>query len=161
MAIEQRFRTVLTTGRSQHVFVPLPFDPDVAWGTRPQHHVHGTVNGLDVRGVLERLGDGHGLILGPAWIRGCGLTTGDAVEVVLQHEGPQRGDLAEDLAAALAAVPAAATCWDSIAQYYRRAYLRYIDATKRRPDRRQARIAEVVELLAAGVKDRPKPSDSP
>ena len=41
-------------------------------------------------------------------------------------------------------------------QFYRRAYLRYIDGTKRRPDVRAARIAEVVGLLAAGVKERPK-----
>jgi hypothetical protein len=47
-------------------------------------------------------------------------------------------------------------CFDSLAQFYRRAYLRYIDGTKRRPDVRAARIAEVVGLLAAGVKERPK-----
>jgi uncharacterized protein YdeI (YjbR/CyaY-like superfamily) len=52
--------------------------------------------------------------------------------------------------------PAAAAFFDSIAQFYRRAYLRYIDATKRRPDERASRIAEVIELLAAGVKERPK-----
>jgi hypothetical protein len=38
----------------------------------------------------------------------------------------------------------------------RKAYLRYIDATTRRPDVRAARIADVVELLAAGVKERPR-----
>ena len=36
-------------------------------------------------------------------------------------------------------------------------YLRWIDATTRRPDVRAARIAEVVGLLSAGVKERPKP----
>lgn len=30
VATEHRFSTILTTGRSQHVFVPLPFNPDVA-----------------------------------------------------------------------------------------------------------------------------------
>lgn len=60
----------------------------------------------------------------------------------------------------MAAEPAAAVCWDSIAQFYRRAYLRYIDAIKRSPERRQSRIAEVVALLAAGIKQRPKPSDT-
>jgi hypothetical protein len=34
--------------------------------------------------------------------------------------------------------------------------LRYIDATKRRPDLRAARIAEVTGLLARGMKERPR-----
>jgi len=56
----------------------------------------------------------------------------------------------------LAEKPAAGECFDSLAQYYRRAYLRYIDATTRRPEVRAARITEVVDLLAAGVKERPQ-----
>jgi hypothetical protein len=46
--------------------------------------------------------------------------------------------------------------YDTLAQFYRRAYLRWIDATVRRPELRPVRIAEVVELLAAGVKERPR-----
>ena len=44
--------------------------------------------------------------------------------------------------------------------WLRDAYLRYIDATTRRPDLRAARIAEVVDLLAAGIKQRPRPPAS-
>jgi uncharacterized protein YdeI (YjbR/CyaY-like superfamily) len=72
-------------------------------------------------------------------------------------EGPQRRDLADDVAAALEADPAAAAFFDTLAQFYRKAYLRYIDATVRRPDLRPARITEVVGLLGAGVKQRPRP----
>jgi Bacteriocin-protection, YdeI or OmpD-Associated len=46
---------------------------------------------------------------------------------------------------------------DTLAQFYRKGYLRYIDATTRRPDLRAARIAEVVGLLADGIKARPRP----
>jgi uncharacterized protein YdeI (YjbR/CyaY-like superfamily) len=105
--------------------------------------------------VIEPLADGPGLALGPAWRRDRGLAAGDAVVVEIEPEGPQREDLAEDVAAALAGNPRAGEFFDSIAQFYRRAYLRYIDATKRRPDVRAERISEVVELLAAGVKQRP------
>jgi hypothetical protein len=42
-----------------------------------------------------------------------------------------------------------------LAQFYRRAYLRDINATKRRPDVRAQRIAEVVGLLRKGAKERP------
>jgi uncharacterized protein YdeI (YjbR/CyaY-like superfamily) len=76
--------------------------------------------------------------------------------VSLEPEGPQRADLAPDVAAALDASPAAAAFFDSLAQFYRRAYLRWIDATKRRPDQRPVRIAEVIRLLEAGERERPK-----
>jgi hypothetical protein len=61
------------------------------------------------------------------------------------------------VAAALTDDPSAGEFFDSLAQFYRRAYLRYIDATRRRPDERAARVAEVVGLLGAGIKQRPGP----
>jgi hypothetical protein len=133
----------------------VPFDPDHAWGAKPAHHVAGTVNGMGVRAVIEPFGDGGAILLGPAWRRDCGIGPGDEVDVVLAPEGPQRDDLAPDIAAALEAAPEAAAFFDSLAQFYRNAYLKWIDATKRRPELRAARIAEMIELLVAGVKQRP------
>jgi Bacteriocin-protection, YdeI or OmpD-Associated len=78
---------------------------------------------------------------GPGAIRSC-------------HD--ERGDLAEDVAGALEASPAVGAFFDTLAQFYRKGYLRYIDATKRRPDLRAARIAEVTGLLASGIKERPR-----
>jgi uncharacterized protein YdeI (YjbR/CyaY-like superfamily) len=86
--------------------------------------------------------------------RSTGVAAGDDVTAELTPEGPQRRDLAEDIAAALDANPAAGAFFDTLAQFYRKAYLRWIDGTTRRPDLRAARIAEVVDLLAAGVKQR-------
>jgi hypothetical protein len=137
--------------------VPVPFEPDTAWGPKPRHPVAGTVNAMPVRAVVERVGDGWGFVLGPAWRRDCGVAVGDGVEVVLEPEGPQRSDLAPDLAAALAASPVAGAFFDGLAQFYRRAYLRWIDGTKGRPEVRAERIATVVRLLEAGMKERPKP----
>jgi uncharacterized protein YdeI (YjbR/CyaY-like superfamily) len=91
------------------------------------------------------------------WMRDAGVAAGDDVLVELAPEGPQRGDLAGDIAAALEANPPAAAFFDTLAQFYRKAYLRWIDGTARRPDLRAARIAEVVDLLAAGIKQRPRP----
>jgi Bacteriocin-protection, YdeI or OmpD-Associated/Domain of unknown function (DUF1905) len=149
------FTTIVTTDRRRRVLVPIPFDPDEAWGRKPEHHVAGTVNGMGVRAVVEPLGGGRGILLGPAWRRGCGIGPGDQVEVVLAPEGPQRSDLAPDVAAALEANPDAGAFFDSLAQFYRRAYLRWIDATKRRPEVRAERIATMVTLLEAGKKERP------
>jgi uncharacterized protein YdeI (YjbR/CyaY-like superfamily) len=91
------------------------------------------------------------------WMRDTGVAAGDDVTIELAPEGPQRDDLADDIRAALEAVPAAGAFFDTLAQFYRKAYLRWIDGTTRRPDLRAARIAEVVELLAAGIKQRPRP----
>jgi len=85
-----------------------------------------------------------------------GVAIGDNVTVELAPEGPQRGDLADDIAAALEANPAAGAFFDTLAQFYCKAYLRWIDATSRRPDVHAARITEVVDLLAASIKERPR-----
>jgi hypothetical protein len=148
----QNFDAVVTTDPRKRVLVPLPFDPDDVWGEKREHRVHGTVNGMGVRASVEPLGDGFGIFLGPAWRRDCGIGPGDQVVVVLAPEGPQRDDLAPDLAAALEAEPEAGEFFDSLAQFYRKAYLRWIDATKRSPETRAARISESIELLKAGVK---------
>ena len=155
MGASRRYTVTVAGDARGRVFVPVPFDPDEAWGRKPRHHVAGTVNGMGVRGVVEPVGRGRGFVLGPAWRRDCAIGPGDEVTVHLHAEGPQRGELAPDVASALEAEPGAGEFFDSLAQFYRRAYLRWIDATKRRPDVRAARIAEVVELLKAGRKERP------
>jgi hypothetical protein len=149
------FSALMESDGRGRVMVPVPFHPDSVWGSKPRHHVAGTVNGMGVRAVVETFGDGFGIVLGAAWRRDCGIGPGDLVAVSLHPEGPQRDDLAPDVAAALDADPAAGAFFDSLAQFYRRAYLRWIDATKRHPDERERRIIAVVELLRRGVKQRP------
>src|SRR5260370_37505003 len=95
------------------------------------------------------------------WWQDTGAAVGDELMVERGPDGPRRGDLADDIAAALEANPAAAAFFDTLAQFYRKAYLRWIDGTTRRPDLRAARIAEVVELLAAGIKQRPRSPRQP
>jgi hypothetical protein len=152
----RHFRSRIAEGPRGSFLVPVPFDPDEVWGKKPLHHVKGSVGLCRVRGKVERTADGFGLRLGPAWVRDAPLRPGDDVEVVLAPEGPQRSDLDPDLAAALAAEPAAAAHFDGLAQFYRRAYLTHIAATKLRPEERRRRIEEVVRLLKAGIKARPR-----
>jgi hypothetical protein len=153
----QQFTTTVVAARRGHVLIPVPFDPDTLWGAKPRHHVGGTVNRMRVRGVIEPADDGFGFTLGPAWLRDCGLAVGDTVTVDIEPEGPQRDDLAPDIAAALEAHPLAAAFFDALAQFYRKAYLRWIDGTRRHPEQRADRITEMIQLLEAGVKQRPKP----
>lgn len=151
------FTAVVEVDTRGRVVIAVPFDPAEAWGPRPRYHITGTVAERRVRGALTRGGTGWTLVLGPAWCRGGGLTANEQVRVELSPEGPQRAELAPDIAAALAARPQAQEFFDGLATFYRKAYLTWVDGTKRRPEVRAARIAELVELLAAGRKQRPQP----
>jgi Bacteriocin-protection, YdeI or OmpD-Associated/Domain of unknown function (DUF1905) len=153
----QRFTARVAAVPGGRAIIVVPFDPDAAWGARAEHPVHGTVGRHRVRVTLSPGASGWAFTLSPARVRDLGLAPGQEVIVELAPEGPQRAELAPDIAAALAANPAAAAFFDTLAQFYRKAYLRWIDATTRRPDLRAGRIAEVVDLLAAGIKERPRP----
>ena len=152
----QRFRALLAAGPRDGAVIALPFDPDRVWGAKAEHPVTGRVNGRPVRGRVTPTGRGWAFALTPMWLRDAGAAPGQQVQVELAPEGPQRADLADDIATALEANPAAAAFFDTLAQFYCKAYLRWIGATTRRPGVRAARIAEVVDLLAAGIKQRPR-----
>lgn len=156
MATRETFTTTAMTDGRGRVVLRLPFDPNSRWGGKTRHHVNGTVGGRRVRGALEELDDGYGLVLGAAWRRDCGLDLETAVVVALAPEGPQRTALPPDVVAALDGEPEAAAFFDGLATFYRKGYLRWVDATKRRPELRAARIAEMVTLLKAGEKERPR-----
>jgi len=154
----QRFTAQIAAGPRGGAFLPVPFDPDEVWRPKPRHHIAGTVNGTRIRAIIENHEGQRGFTLGPAWLRDCrAITVGDIVTVEVIPEGPQRDDLADDITAALDANPSAGAFFDSLAQFYRRAYLRWIDGTKRRPDLRAQRISEMIQLLEAGIKQRPTP----
>jgi Bacteriocin-protection, YdeI or OmpD-Associated/Domain of unknown function (DUF1905) len=160
----QRFDAHVTSDSGGRAVIAIPFDPDETWGPKAYHLVGGTIDpvagtgyGRRLRGRVAPDGSQWVFTLNPVWMRETGVDIGDEVVVELEPEGPQRGDLADDVAGALAANPAAAAFFDTLAQFYRKAYLRWIDATTHRPEVRATRIAEVVELLAAGVKERPRP----
>ena len=151
-----QFEAEVVLGPRDRVIVPVPFDPDTVWGAKPRHHIGGSVNGRRVRAVIESVDGRFGFVLGAAWRRDSGIGRGDQVRVQIAPEGPQRGDLPPDVAAALDANPQAGQFFDSLAQFYRKGYLRWIGATRRSPELRSERIAVVVQLLGEGQKVRPR-----
>jgi hypothetical protein len=150
------YTTTLESLPGNRARVPVPFDPNEAWGIKRQHHVNGTIAGMRVRVTITEDDAGWSFSLSPARLRSCPVGPGDNVDVVISPEGPQRSDLAPDVSAALEANPSAGAFFDSLAQFYRNAYLRWIDGTKRRPDVRAERIAEMILLLDDGIKERPR-----
>ena len=156
MARPKRFTaTVDDAGRGRAV-VRLPFDPDSFWGSKRQHHVRGTVAGNTVRGPLRPTAEGWELILGAAWLRDNHLPANGKVTVVLEAEGPQNTDLAPDVAAAFQSSPEAAAFFASLATFYRKGYLRWIDGALRRPELRAQRVRRLVVYLEEGRKERPR-----
>ena len=153
-AAEQRFTALVNAGPRGSAYIELPFDPASAWGPRDRYHVTGRAGWFNVRGPLVARGTGFALILGPAWLRGCPIKPGMEVNVVLSPEGVQLDELAEDVAAALAAEPEAARFFEGLAQFYRKAYLKWLDGAKRRPALRQKRLSQFIDLLKAGRKSR-------
>lgn len=151
----QTFNATIRMEASGRMVIPLPFDPAEVWGQRSRYHVTGTIDGRPVRSAIKSSGGGAALALGPASGHRRWLKDGDRVEVRLLPEGPQADGLAPDIASALDANPEARRFFESLATFYRKGWLTWIDATKRRPDVRAERIAQMGELLSRGHKQRP------
>jgi len=154
MSTATEFKATLQPGPNGRAYLDLPFDPDEAWGTKGTHHITGRVNVCGVRGPLTREEGTWRLSLGPAWLGDSYVKPGQEVSVVLAPEGPQLESLAPDLAAALAAEPEARAFFESLATFYRKAYLKWLDGASRRPAVREARLKELIMLLKAGKKTR-------
>ena len=150
----EAFRAIVQSDERRHAFIVLRFDPSAVWGKKQRHHITGTVNGMSIRGPLGSDGDEYFLVLGAAWRRDSRIKPGDAVTVELRAEGPQPDTLAPDIMAALDAAPRAREFFDSLATFYRKGYLRWIDSTKSKPQERALRIRELIALLNAGKKQR-------
>jgi Bacteriocin-protection, YdeI or OmpD-Associated/Domain of unknown function (DUF1905) len=135
--------------------IPVPFDPAKFWGKRDRYHVAGTIDGTGFRTSLIRQEGAWHIVLGPRSSSSCVVRNGEAVTVVVWPEGPQAGQLAMDISEALAARPEAQAAFDGLATFYRKGWLRWIEATSRRPEIRAERIAEMVRLVEAGHKQRP------
>ena len=135
--------------------IDLPFDPVPTWGRRDRYHVTGTIEGVRYRIVLMRRGSRWEIDLGPRSPSAAGLQDGQTVAVEMWPEGPQAEQLAADIAEALAARPRAQQAFDGLATFYRKGWLRWIDGTKKRPEVRAERIAEMVRLVESGHNERP------
>jgi hypothetical protein len=145
----QTFSATLEPRPGGGVAVRLPFDPSTTWGDKDRHHVTGSIEGCRIRGALTRVGDAYELRLGPAWRRGLVAADGASVLVTMAPEGPQRSTMPPDFVVALEAEPDAMRFFESLATFYRNAYLRPIEQAKR-SETRVRRIAAAVAALKAG-----------
>jgi hypothetical protein len=99
----QRFWPVIAAGPRDSAVIMVPFDLDQALGAMAGHPVSGTIGGCRIRTRLVPAGRGWVLTLAPKRLITMGIAIGDEVTVEPAPEGPQRGDLADDIVAALVA----------------------------------------------------------
>lgn len=139
--------------QGSRTFLVLPEEVVERWGEKPHHYVVGTISERKVRGRTEVWNGEYILPLGPTWLRDNDLQVGTNVECVLCLESPVIEELADDIASALEAEPQAKAFFEEIAPFYRKNYLRWIEGAKR-PETRAVRIAEVIQLLKEGRRQR-------
>jgi hypothetical protein len=149
----KQFTAVVEARPRGGVAIKLPFDPSTEWGDKDRHDVTGTIAGYKVRGKLTPRDHAYYLELGPSWCRDGSVVAGARVAVELGPEGPQVGAMADDIGAALDAEPAARRFFESLATFYRKNFIRWIEDA-RRPETRAKRIAETVATLKAGKRER-------
>jgi hypothetical protein len=152
-SVQKEFTAIAEGRPGGGIAIRLPFDPSAAWGERERYDVTGTIDGHKVRGKLTSRAGRHVLELGPAWFRDATVLVGSPIKVLLAPEGPQLGAMAEDIAAALDAEPTARHFFESLATFYRKNFMRWIESAKR-PETRAKRIAETVATLKSGKRER-------
>ena len=146
------FKSTFTKSGSK-ILVSIPFDPNETWGQKEKHYVNGSIEGIAIRGLLVSDGVHFFLPIGAAWMRDAHLAEGVTLEVTLAPEGPQAGLLSSDIVHALDSELQAKAFFDSLPTFYRKNYIRWIESAKR-PETRQARIAEFLSLLADGKRQK-------
>jgi hypothetical protein len=144
--------TVAGSGDGGNCFVPLPFDPKEAFG-RARAPVVVSLDGHPPFRTTVAVYGGTAMIgLRKAQSAEFGLSAGDPVRVRIEPDTEARTvETPPDLAAALAAVPAAAAAYERLSYTHRREYVRWITEAKRRSTR-DSRVAKAVQMLLAGTR---------
>src|SRR5688572_13194763 len=148
----QHFESIIKKTGAR-TFIEIPFNPNEVWGVKQRHYITGAVNGCKVRGSLGLDGSNYFLSLGAAWRRDNRLEAGAQVDVILSPEGPQTESLSPDIAHSLESNSQAKAFFQSLATFYRRNYLKWIESAKR-PETRSKRIDEMIKLLEAEQKEK-------
>ena len=146
--------TLSTVGTSTVLRLPETASKDLP--SRGQVAVHGTINGVEFRTVLEPDGDaGHWMKVDDTLRHAAGISGGDTatLDIVVTRDWPEPS-VPRDLAAALAAAPQRIqNLWDEVTPMARWEWVRWVNATKN-PDTRRRRVDVSISKMNSG-KRRP------
>jgi hypothetical protein len=127
----------------------VPFRVEEAFGSRARVAVRGAINGFAFRSSLFPSGDGaHVMMVNKAMQKGAGVGPGDVVRVTMEPDTePRAVEVPPELAAALAAHPAAKAAFDKLSPSHRREYADHVRQAKQAATRVR-RAAKAVAMLA-------------
>jgi Domain of unknown function (DUF1905)/Bacteriocin-protection, YdeI or OmpD-Associated len=124
--------------------------------SRGQVAVHGTINGVEFRTVLEPDGNsGHWMRVDDTLQHAAGISAGDTatLDIEVTKDWPEPG-VPQELATALAAAPQKIqNLWNEITPMARWEWVRWVNATKN-PDTRRRRVDVSISKMNSG-KRRP------
>ena len=148
MSEEHRFTAELEAGRGGGAMVLVPPQIATALGGLKQMRVVGTVNGVAYQSSVMPYG-GRGLFLGvhKATREAAGVMPGAPVDVVVSRDDrPRVLEIPPELAAALAADPAAQAAFDRLSFTNRKEIATSVGEA-RRPETRERRLGAVMARL--------------
>ncbi len=140
--------TLLQEGNTTGVEVPPEVIEQLGAGKRPPVSVD--LNGFTFRTTIGVMGGRHLVPVSKAIREQSGLAGGDQLQVTLTVDtSPREVDVPDDLAAALAAQPAARTFFDGLSNSLQRYHVGQVTDAKTDATR-ERRIAKAVQLFLDG-----------
>lgn len=145
-----QFRTTLDPAGKNAAGFRVPPEVVAALGKGKRPPVRVTINGYTYRNTVAVYGDVFLIGVAMEHRAKAGVEAGDVIDVTLELDtDPREVVMPDDLAAALAAEPAAQARFDGLSNSNRRAVADLVSSAKN-PDTRQRRIDKAVASLLAG-----------
>jgi histidyl-tRNA synthetase len=142
-----RFEATIEEAPRGGAFVAVPPDVVESLGGGGRIPVVASFDGIDYRGSIVRMGGETILGILKAIRQELGKEPGDQVVVVVAADHSEREvEMPEELAAALAASPAARAAFDALSYSHRREHAGYV-AEAKQSETRQRRAGRTVERL--------------
>jgi len=144
----QTFRTTLWSAGGNNVGIVVPEDVLLAFERGKRVPVVVTIDGsYQYRNTVASMGGRHLISFNASTRAATGRGAGDEVEVRLDvDDAPRVVEVPDDLAAALAADPAAAATWSALSYSKQRAHADPIQAAKT-AETRSRRLAKTLSTL--------------
>ena len=137
---------VATGGTTTGIRIPDDAVAALGGGNRPK--VVATVNGHAWRISIARMGGEFWLGASAEVRAAAGIAAGDAIELDVElDQAPRTVEVPDDLAAALAAAPAAKAAFDALSYSHQRQHVEAVLGAKA-PETRARRVAAAIAKLA-------------
>lgn len=145
-----KFRTIIEQGGKNTTGIVVSPEIVEALGAGKRPPVRVTINGYTYQTSIASMGGRFMFSVSAEVRQNAGVSGGDEVEIELELDtAPRIIEVPPDLAAALAAEPAAHTLFETLSYSNKRRLVTPINDAKSE-ETRQRRIAKTVENLAAG-----------